>query len=84
MNVRSKIDMIEATRLTREGRLEEAMAVLRGAPGDSPSNFVDDAPKRPSRRTPPILDMVPPSSITGGSWTFPQLKRRTPLVVAKA
>jgi hypothetical protein len=27
MNVRSKIDMMKVTRLTREGRLEEAMAV---------------------------------------------------------
>ncbi len=32
MNAIPKIDMQEATRLTREGRLEEAMAVLRGAP----------------------------------------------------
>jgi len=45
MNARSKIDMMEATRLTREGRLEEAMAVLRGVlPCAPPSNFVDDAP----------------------------------------
>ena len=31
MNAFPKIDMMEATRLTREGRLEEAMAVLCGA-----------------------------------------------------
>jgi poly(hydroxyalkanoate) depolymerase family esterase len=31
MNMPPKIDMAEATRLTREGRLEEAMAVLRRA-----------------------------------------------------
>jgi Esterase PHB depolymerase len=75
MNVRSKIDMMEATRLTREGRLEEVMAVLRGELlGNPPSTFVDDTPKGPTSRTPPILDMVPPSAATGGSWTFPQLK----------
>jgi poly(hydroxyalkanoate) depolymerase family esterase len=75
MNVRSKIDMMKVTRLTREGRLEEAMAVLRGALlSTPPSNFVDDAPKRPTARAPSILDMVPPSPATGGSWTFPQLK----------
>jgi poly(hydroxyalkanoate) depolymerase family esterase len=32
VNAISKINMQEATRLTREGRLEEAMALLRGAP----------------------------------------------------
>ena len=30
MNAKSKIDMLEATRLTREGRLAEAMAILQG------------------------------------------------------
>lgn len=32
MKHRMKIDMVEATRLTREGRFQDAMAVLRGAP----------------------------------------------------
>jgi poly(hydroxyalkanoate) depolymerase family esterase len=74
MNARSKIDMMEATRLTREGRLQEAMSVLRASLlGSPPSNFVDAAPQRPSGRAPPILDMVPPSAATEGSWTFPQL-----------
>ena len=31
MNAPSKIDMLAAARLTREGRLDEAMAVLRRA-----------------------------------------------------
>jgi hypothetical protein len=31
MTIRPMIDMMEATRLTREGRLAEAMDVLRGA-----------------------------------------------------
>jgi poly(hydroxyalkanoate) depolymerase family esterase len=75
MNVLPK--MMEATRLTREGRLEEAMAVLRGSlpsapPSAAPSNFEGDARRRLARRTSPILDMVPPSMGTGGSWTSPQ------------
>jgi poly(hydroxyalkanoate) depolymerase family esterase len=75
MNARSKIDMMEATRLTREGRLAEATAVLRGLlPGARPFNFAGDATKRPSGRTPPILDMVPPSIATRESWTSPQLR----------
>ena len=40
MNARSKIDMMEATRLTREGRLDEAMEVLRGALAGAPSSPV--------------------------------------------
>jgi poly(hydroxyalkanoate) depolymerase family esterase len=71
MNARSKIDMMEAVRLTREGRLVEAMAALRGPLSSTrSSNFVDDAPQR--RHTPPILDMAPPSIATGESWTSPQ------------
>jgi poly(hydroxyalkanoate) depolymerase family esterase len=65
--------MAQATRLTREGRLEEAMSVLRAALLGTPrSNFADGAPQRPSGHTPPILDMAPPSTAAGGSWTFPQ------------
>ena len=40
MNAFSKIDMIEVTRLTRAGKLAEAMALLRGggaAAADPPS-----------------------------------------------
>ena len=31
MNARLKINMLEVTRLTRDGRLDEAMALLRGS-----------------------------------------------------
>ena len=31
MNARLNINMLEVTRLTRDGRLDEAMALLRGA-----------------------------------------------------
>jgi len=34
--IRPNVDMMEALRLTRQGRLKEAMAVLQGAsPGDA-------------------------------------------------
>jgi hypothetical protein len=32
MTIRSMVNMMDATRVTRQGRLEEALAVLRGAP----------------------------------------------------
>src|SRR5690349_19571047 len=73
MNVRLNMEMMKATRLTREGRLEEAMAVIRGALTRAPSNFEGDARQSPAGRTPPILDMVPPSIGTGGSWTTPEV-----------
>src|SRR4029077_11997215 len=44
MNARSKIDMMEATRLTRAGRLADAMAVLRGqSPSARPAKVADEA-----------------------------------------
>ena len=41
MNARLKLNVLEATRLTREGRLEEAMAVLRGERALAPSPHTD-------------------------------------------
>ena len=38
MNARLKINMLEVTRLTRDGRLDEAMAILRGAIPSAPSS----------------------------------------------
>src|SRR4029077_4016955 len=74
MNPRSKIDMMEVTRLTRQGRLEAAMSVLRAVLLSTPSSdFVEAEPQPPSARTPPTLDLLPPTTATGGSWTFPQL-----------
>jgi len=73
MNARAKIDMMEATRLIREGRLKEAMAVLRGSlPCAPPSNFEGHAPLGLGGRSPFVLDMLPPSAATGGAWTSPQ------------
>ncbi len=74
MNAHVKLDrMMEATRLTREGRLSEAMSVIRAAlAGRTPE---DDAPT--SKRTPyaqpatDVIDLVPPSPETGNAWTHP-------------
>jgi poly(hydroxyalkanoate) depolymerase family esterase len=62
----SSVDMMEALRLTREGKLEEAMAVLRGTPREK------EAPvnRRESKERASVIDMVPPSSQTG-AWTTP-------------
>jgi hypothetical protein len=40
----SQNDMMEATRLTREGRLEEAMALLQGGRRPDPSETATEAP----------------------------------------
>jgi poly(hydroxyalkanoate) depolymerase family esterase len=59
MNTQSKIDMIEATRLTRQGRLNEAMAVLmRTLPSGTASSF--GGGPNPWVRAP--ADMLPPLS----------------------
>ena len=86
MNALPKIDMMEATRLTREGRLAEAMAVLRGAlPGcfiAAPAIARTMDRTSPLRRVPPTLDMVPPSTGTGGAWTLAASRRDAPLRLA--
>jgi poly(hydroxyalkanoate) depolymerase family esterase len=69
MNAISNIDMIEATRLTREGRLADAMAILQGG---APARTGDDAEKRPAGPASRIIDMVPPT-FGGGAWTPPEL-----------
>jgi poly(hydroxyalkanoate) depolymerase family esterase len=76
MNANPNINMLEATRLTREGRLAEAMAILQGGlsgehPSTSSGNTDADAGQRPSGRTTRIIDMMPPSS-RGGAWTPPK------------
>ena len=74
MNARLKINMLEVTRLTRDGQLDEAMAILRGAiPGAPSSNSGGDT--QPGFKA-PTIEMVPPSSLTGKSWTFPKSGRR--------
>ena len=58
--IRPSVDMMEALRLTRQGKLEEAMAVLRGA---SPASERSDK-REANEVTEPVLDMVPPSRAT--------------------
>lgn len=69
----SQTAMAEATRLTTEGRLDEAMALLRGAisgaSGPVSEASAEPQPARPKARQ--FIDMVPPSPATGGFWTSP-------------
>jgi poly(hydroxyalkanoate) depolymerase family esterase len=77
MTMRPMIDMMEATRLTREGRLAEAMDVLRGARSGADATTTASSrnhnadPCEGSARASVLLDMVPPSKDTGSSWTVP-------------
>ena len=72
----SQADMAEATRLTVEGRLDEATALLRGAvratvtPATSSEAEPKRAPASPSG-APEVVELVPPSAATGDCWTFP-------------
>ena len=69
MNALSKANMLEVTRLTRVGRLAEAMALLQGR-STAPSE-VGSVPEPAAAGSPQItLDMVAPSAL-GGAWTAP-------------
>ena len=74
MNAFSKIDMGEVTRLTRAGKLAEAMAVLQGhkATGVAQGSSRSDVPgsTRGIKRLSPTIDMIAPA-IPGGAWTVP-------------
>ena len=70
MNARLKINMVEVTRLTRDGRLDEAMALLRGAVPSAPSSNSGGNTQPGSKG--PTIEMVPPSLSTGESWTSPE------------
>jgi hypothetical protein len=56
-----KIDMMEATRLTREGRLQEAMRLLLGASMGSMGSpgFDESAPERALDVSPPTPEFLP-------------------------
>ncbi len=62
MNLKPSIDMVEATRLTREGRLHEAMALLQGRSGPVPTEA------GPASHA-DTIDMQPPATGSGGPWT---------------
>ena len=65
--------MAEATRLTRSGRLQEAMALLRGSMPmravDEPSTPAFDIKQGPAAKGAKIIDMVPPLGGKEGPWT---------------
>jgi poly(hydroxyalkanoate) depolymerase family esterase len=64
-----KIDMMEATRLTREGRLQEAMELLLGACA-GPSGFDPSAHEGARDVTPPTLELLPPPMGHDGARKF--------------
>ena len=69
-----KTGMIEATRLTRAGRLSEAMAAIRRslAGGTAAAAEIGPRVERPeARATTGIIDMVAPSREAEGAWTSP-------------
>jgi poly(hydroxyalkanoate) depolymerase family esterase len=70
----SQTAMAEVTRLTTEGRLDEAMALLRGTISGvsaAPTSDTDFEPQPAPPKVGPFIDMVPPSPATGGCWTSP-------------
>jgi len=75
MGLLSKIGMMEATRLTREGKLPEAMLALRKMliGGDS-------AVQSGTVRDTHVIDRLPPSHQTGSSWTALPSGENTPSV----
>ncbi len=64
---RPNVDMMEALRLTREGRLQEAMAVLQGAP----SGGAASGDRKEAAESGTVLDMVAPSAANGQAWSVP-------------
>jgi hypothetical protein len=76
--IRSNVDMMEALRLTRQGRLGEAMAVLRGA---APAG--EGVARRQAKGSgASVVDMVPPSGETGSAWTAPPTGAALPSIPA--
>jgi poly(hydroxyalkanoate) depolymerase family esterase len=68
----SKVDMFEALRLTRAGKLVEAMTLLRGGSSEAPSpskQSADESGAIFGKRN-DFVDLVPPSDPTG-SWHAP-------------
>jgi poly(hydroxyalkanoate) depolymerase family esterase len=74
MTLLPKIDMAEVTRLTREGRLQDAMTMLRGATihARAECGSARDAASTPSGEASKVLDMQPPAPHTGDAWTAPE------------
>jgi poly(hydroxyalkanoate) depolymerase family esterase len=69
MKLKTSIDMAEATRLTREGRLHEAMALLQGRGGPLPTPAAETpSPARAPRPSLPasLLDKLRSMPLEGG------------------
>ena len=86
MTALTNIDMAQITRLTREGRLDEAMAMLRGTHVATRDHANDKIDARPESATqdPIVIDMLPPSSATGTAWSAPGGKAEHPDVPAQS
>ena len=73
MNAFLKINISEATRLAREGRLQEAMALLQGKqPTGQPSAapaFTETSMPVPADRTRPLAGLLPPPAGSAQSRT---------------
>ena len=78
MNAPSKIDMLAAARLTREGRLEEAMAVLRRALSNAPAAKRAPAEAEPSPRASGRPEPAPHLDPGRARRPCPTLRRKTP------
>jgi poly(hydroxyalkanoate) depolymerase family esterase len=65
-----RADMFEALRLTREGKLTEAMTVLRGgSSGAPPPDLKSDGERQPGNTArAAFIDLVPPADPTG-AWS---------------
>ncbi|MEO6138066.1 MAG: PHB depolymerase family esterase [Luteimonas sp.] len=79
MTALTNIDMAHVTRLTREGRLDEAMAMLRGTRVAARACTDDhiDAQANVAPQDQEVIDMLPPSS-TSGAWTASVTKPARP------
>ncbi len=79
MTALTNIDMAHVTRLTREGRLDEAMAMLRGTHVAARAATDDhiDAQANAVPQDQEVIDMLPPSS-PAGAWTASVTKPARP------
>ena len=73
----SNINMAAVTRLTREGRLDEAMHLLRGGRLLDPGCAARPASTSMVGDEAPVIDMEPPSAANGGAWTAPSVPAST-------
>jgi poly(hydroxyalkanoate) depolymerase family esterase len=73
----SRVNMAAVTRLTREGRLDEAMHLLRGGLDDA-AGAASPGSARTAGDEASIIDMEPPSTTNGGAWTVPSSASPTP------